>query len=155
MRWVFVVLLLWMGCTGEEGPAGLVGPQGEQGPPGENASFTVSDITLRADDFVPSTSGKDFMATFAVPAITQDIVNGGLLIAFFEAYPGMWFPMPYDKHISGNVAVLSYGYATGTAYVLITQEEVGSYLSFFDGYRVRFVTAAPGAGAASLRGVET
>lgn len=77
-----------------EGPTG---PQGEQGPQG-NANVTTitlddGDVTWTEGTYLGRTANT---YTFNPAAVTQDVVDNGTVLGYFNLFGGAWYPMPWS-----------------------------------------------------------
>jgi len=108
------VASLFTGCGGATGPAGPQGDQGPSGVTGQNAIFTSSPA-----DWQPSTSGSGtnfLLASYTVNIITQDAINTGVVMVYYQASTGVWAPLPYTYPISTSSTVeqtLTFNYSIG------------------------------------------
>lgn len=95
------------GATGPQGPAGPTGATGEtgaQGPQGADGNANVQSFLL-TNRSVALTG----FTTFSIPAITQEIVDQGLVLVYFRISGSGtgYFSLPYNE--AGNtLAVSSY-----------------------------------------------
>jgi hypothetical protein len=103
---------MFAGCGGAQGPQGDQGPQGPSGVTGTNAAFISN-----TSDWAGTTTGSGFnymLASYTMPIITQDAINTGVVMVYFEATTGVWAPLAYTYPISGSVEqTLTFNYAVG------------------------------------------
>lgn len=83
---VAVATLVFNSCT-KEGPAGPAGPAGDDG------SFTTYTFTSPATDWATAT-----YVEYAVPIITQDIMDKGIALVYVQDEYGYWNPCPSSWH---------------------------------------------------------
>lgn len=78
-----------MGATGPAGPQGPVGATGPAGPDTAAQTFILQNRGVVAVG----------LTTFAVPAITQNIVDNGAVLVFVRntGTTTTWFPLPYSS----------------------------------------------------------
>jgi hypothetical protein len=100
---LMILTILFMSCS-KDGVDGAIGPKGENGSNGTDGNANVTSIILR-DVVLPSTSNT----TFDVPELTQEILDEGLIVAYFDANRTVgtviWRPFP-DVSNNGKLAVL-------------------------------------------------
>lgn len=103
-------------CGGAQGPIGETGPQGPSGVTGYSAAF-ISNSTDWAPPAVPPASGANFLlAGYNVNILSQDAINTGVVMVYFEAGTGVWAPLPYTYPISTSstvVQTLTFNYQVG------------------------------------------
>ena len=103
---------MFAGCGGAQGPQGDQGPQGPSGVTGTNAAFISN-----PSDWTGVTTGSGFnylLASYNVNIITQDAINTGVIMVYFEASTGVWAPLSYTYPISGSVEqTLTFNYQVG------------------------------------------
>jgi hypothetical protein len=79
------------GPTGPEGPAGPAGPQGQTGADGtvDVKSFLLVNQSVKLTGFT----------TFTIPAITQEIVDSGIVLVYFRTTgtTSGYFALPYSE----------------------------------------------------------
>lgn len=94
------------GATGATGATGPAGPQGETGPaaPPEQDVIVASYLFLNRSVFLVGNT------RFALPAITQSIVDGGLVLAYFRntGTTTTWNAIPYNEQ-GNTLGVATYG----------------------------------------------
>lgn len=97
---LIAVVLMAMGCEGEEGPTGPMG----------NANVVTGTISPTSAEwlwnsiywFATTTgSGTGYLSRYVdipVEEITPEIISTGVVLVFFEAYPGSenWTPLPFQ-----------------------------------------------------------
>lgn len=94
-----LVLSVSISSCSKEGPIGPAGPQGPQGPTGttgpagQDASVPVS-TTLYVNNWVYSASAPSYMASISVPAITQNVLDRGIVAAYVSNGSGGWIALP-------------------------------------------------------------
>ena len=73
-------------------------------------------ITVRSADFSVNSSGTHGQATYQVPEITREVMQGGSVDAYLDLGGGRyWFPLPDGIQFSDLVvATRTYRYGTGT-----------------------------------------
>ena len=139
-----VAVLTLAAC--QEGPApGSSGDSTQQPPESKTQEFTI-----RANDFaiVPLSAFTAIaVAEYQVSIITADDVKNGLVTAELQIVAGsnVWVALPYVIHVgldSYSISTtLTYAYGTGAVRISVqgdvTQAEMSSILSDFDGYRIR------------------
>ena len=104
------------GATGATGPQGATGATGATGPAGPQGATGATGATGPAG--APGTQVQSFLllnqsvsltgyTTFKIPAITQNIVDEGVVLAYFRTTgsTGSWYALPYSE--SGRTIVLS------------------------------------------------
>ena len=89
------------GPEGPTGPQGPAGPQGPQGPAGEDGANIQS--YLLVNQSVTLTG----FTKFTIPAITQDIVDSGVVLVYFRTTGSTtgYFALPYSE--AGRTITLS------------------------------------------------
>ena len=83
---VAIATLAFTSCT-KEGPAGPAGPAGDDG------SFTTYNFTSPAADWAATT-----YVEYAVPTITQDVMDKGVAMVYVQDEYGYWNPCPSSWH---------------------------------------------------------
>lgn len=91
------------GATGADGVAGATGADGATGATGATGASTVIANYLFTNQSVFLAGNTRFL----VPAITQDIVNQGIVLVYFRntGTTTAWFSLPYSE--SGNTLNIS------------------------------------------------
>ncbi|MEN0054327.1 MAG: hypothetical protein AAGC65_11690 [Mucilaginibacter sp.] len=89
------------GPEGPTGPQGPAGPQGPQGPAGEDGANIQSYL------LVNQTVTLTGFTKFNIPAITQDIVDSGVILVYFRTTGSTtgYFALPYSE--AGRTITLS------------------------------------------------
>ena len=92
------------GATGANGATGATGAAGATGATGATGNADVSTYILRNVN-VPLTG-----TNFSVPAITQSILDQGLVLVYVSAtgITGPWYALPYSSPTT-TISLLSYG----------------------------------------------
>lgn len=108
-----IILLLFAACTpedGKEGDVGPVGPEGQIGPKGDDGNANVNSFTFSVAS-TDWTGGATKADTVSLPAISQAVVDGGIVQIYQTTTPGTpsWGVLPYSYIIvlntgTGNVA---------------------------------------------------
>jgi hypothetical protein len=82
------------GGTGPQGPAGANGADGTNGADGANGTMSVKSYLL-----VNKSVTLTGFTNFAIPAITQDIVDKGIVLAYFRTTgsTGAYYALPYSE----------------------------------------------------------
>ncbi len=109
-----LVAAFFTGCVGPEGPAGTNGTNGYDGAPGVTGTNAV--FASNPSDWSPAVaSGYNFLiAGYNVSIITQDAINTGVVMVYFESGSGTWSPLPYTYPLSAsNEQTLSFNYSLG------------------------------------------
>ncbi|MEL0645687.1 hypothetical protein V6251_14940 [Olleya sp. Ti.3.14] len=108
---------------GADGPAGADGIDGTNGADGMDGNANVQSITLDASTF----SGN--YTSVAIPEITQDILDNGVILTYLNNNPNNWVPVPcpFDTiafdfsvhviHYLGGID-FDYGDASGSNYTI-------------------------------------
>lgn len=103
------------GPQGEQGVAGSNGQDGQDGQDG-NANVKAYSFTAQPGDwFSFGTSGEvgyGWGVTYSLSAITQDIVNNGTVLLYYNTGSAM-VAMPYSFPEDGYVETYLYGYYAG------------------------------------------
>ncbi len=103
-----VGISLLTGCKGDTGPAGPAGNDGNDGAPGLNGNANVIGTnTVAVTGW--AISGTSWLATVAVPDITQNVVNTGLVEVYVQ-YGSTWFCLPDIIGINAT----TFGFSVGT-----------------------------------------
>jgi hypothetical protein len=79
-----------VGATGAQGPAGSTGPAGPQGATGTtNVTYSAWYVTTAADWTSIGTPPywEDYRFTRTAPAVTQAIIDNGLVLAYMKNWP--------------------------------------------------------------------
>ena len=136
----------------QQGPAtpetGLRGPQGPPGPSG-NTAVKVRTFTLQSSDFGFSTDRKIATAVYRMPEITQGVVDGGIVTAYWDLGDsrGAWWSLPHVFQFNDlTTAVVSYIYSPrsiGLQVTSIDPTSTGATVGVIDGFRVRVVIVPP------------
>jgi len=99
---IFTTLLaiMFSACEGPMGPAGPMGPQGQ---PGDESywyttSFTVNSSAWRLEG-QPDELNSYFYYDKAVPQLTNNIFNGGIVLLYLQAANNIKNVMPYVLHL--------------------------------------------------------
>jgi hypothetical protein len=113
------------GATGPQGPTGATGPQGpagQNGAAGADGSANVSSVLLTNRSVILTG-----FTQFSVPAITQDVVDKGLVLMYFRITGSNsgFFAMPYAE--AGQTLALS---SYGVGYVSVKSNFTASGLDF-------------------------
>jgi hypothetical protein len=113
------------GATGPQGPAGptgATGPQGADGATGADGNANVSSVLLTNRSVILTG-----FTQFNVAAITQDVVDKGLVLMFFRITGSNsgFFAMPYAE--AGQTLALS---SYGVGYVSVKSNFTASGLDF-------------------------
>ncbi len=109
-----VAALMVVGCEGEQGLTGPSGADGTDGTDG-NANVKTGTISPTNEEWLwystywfrtaPLASTGYFTRYVDIPVaeITPDIISAGVVLVFFEAYPGSgnWTPLPF-QFVEGN-----------------------------------------------------
>ncbi|MFC4218716.1 hypothetical protein [Flagellimonas marina] len=118
---VFLIsgLMLLAACSdGEDGAVGPQGEQGIQGEPGEDGNANVRSYLFEDQSF---TAGE---VPFNVPAVTQDILDYGVVLAYLRPLnANLWFGIPYYYQTS---SLTVYAISPGTV-TLSSTFDVTSY----------------------------
>ncbi|MFD0795277.1 hypothetical protein ACFQZX_16770 [Mucilaginibacter litoreus] len=97
------------GATGPQGPAGPQGPQGPQGPAGSNGQ---NGKDAEVQSFILENRGVTLtgFTTLPVPAITQDIVDRGIVFVYFKVTGTNtgYYALPYSEN-DRALSVSNYG----------------------------------------------
>ncbi len=117
------------GTTGPQGPAGpagatgSTGPQGPAGPAGQNGQDAA------VNSYVFTNKGVVLVGNtrFNLPAITQSIVNSGIVLAYFRntGTTTSWNALPYAE--AGNTLTIA---SYGVGYIDLKANFLGSGLDF-------------------------
>ena len=103
---------MFAGCGGAQGPQGEQGPQGPSGVTGTNAVFPSNPADWQ--DIVTGSGFNYALATYSVPILTQDAINTGVVMVYFQASTGVWAPLSYTYPIATNVEqTLTFNYQVG------------------------------------------
>ena len=110
------------GATGPQGPAGQNGADGAAGSNGADGNANVSSVLLTNRSVILTG-----FTQFSVPAITQDVVDKGLVLMFFRITGSNsgFFAMPYAE--AGQTLALS---SYGVGYVSVKSNFTASGLDF-------------------------
>lgn len=110
------------GPTGPQGPTGPAGPQGPTGSTGADGTMSVKSYLL-----INKSVTLTGFTNFAIPAITQDIVDSGVVLAYFRTTgsTGAYYALPYSE--AGRTITLS---DFGVGYVNIKANFSQSGLDF-------------------------
>tara|TARA_R110002050_G_scaffold204522_4_gene340244 strand:- start:179527 stop:180027 length:501 start_codon:yes stop_codon:yes gene_type:complete len=95
-----ICAVLTLSCSSEDGNDGAIGPQGiqgEQGPDGEDGNANVTSILF--EDQTILIGNNDF----AIPQLTQEIFDNGVVLAYLKGTDGSWQPLPLIQE--GNIAL--------------------------------------------------
>jgi hypothetical protein len=120
------LLLFFLSCT-KQGPAGATGATGTQGPPGAQGSTGSqgpegnANVTTVIFQNVTLTENGNTM--FNIPAITQAILDSGVVVAYYQGLGGdTWFSLPV-YYLSGGTltSITLYDLQLGSA----TLKDVG------------------------------
>ncbi len=90
------------GDTGPAGPQGAQGPAGPTGATGQPGNANVigsNTVNLTAANW--TASGNAYYCDLNVPAITQDVVDFGLVQVFIYVGTNTWTPLPYTPGLAG------------------------------------------------------
>jgi hypothetical protein len=102
---VFLIsgLMLLGACSdGEDGAVGPQGEQGIQGEPGEDGNANVKSYLFENQTLV------DGNTLFTIPAITQDIMDYGVVLGYFQtSSEDLWFALPYRSAQDFHVFIYS------------------------------------------------
>jgi hypothetical protein len=83
------------GANGAQGPAGATGAAGAQGPVGPGATYSAW-YTTTAADWVALPDPNQYTGIFkvdrAAPAITQSIIDNGVILGYISAWRVFGFP---------------------------------------------------------------
>lgn len=95
-------------------------------------------------------------ATYSVPAITQEVHDEGLVLAFIDitGTGDLWYAMPFTLNATGNVTTLGYLHRVGQLSVQISNEADIRIAFLFNNDLVKVITAPPGAAREALEGVD-
>lgn len=90
------------GSTGSQGPAGPegpAGPQGPAGPTGPQGPAGADGANVQSYLLVNKSVTLTGFTTFNVPAITQDIVDSGVILVYFRTTGSTtgYFALPYSE----------------------------------------------------------
>ena len=99
------------GPQGATGNTGATGPTGPQGPSGSNgadgANGTDGTMSVKSYLLINKSVTLTGFTNFAIPAITQDIVDKGVVLAYFRTTgsTGAYYALPYSE--AGRTITLS------------------------------------------------
>ncbi|MFN0202550.1 MAG: hypothetical protein ACKVTZ_13580 [Bacteroidia bacterium] len=123
-----LIPLFFLGGCAKEGPIGPQGPkgdkgdtgaQGAQGIPGQNgqngqnANVTGYNFVLNPSQWyhqgTSGSVGDRYVADISMPAITQSIINYGMVQAYYSWNQTYYFPLPVEIYAAGSYSTF-YGY---------------------------------------------
>jgi len=98
------------GATGPAGPAGPTGATGPAGPVGAPGADGKDGANIQTFLFTNKSVVLTGFNTFNVPAITQDIVNQGVVLVYFRSTGSTtgFYSLPYVEN-DRNISLSSYG----------------------------------------------
>jgi hypothetical protein len=119
-----VVALFAMSCSkdGAVGPAGPAGANGINGINGTNGNANVigtNTVSVPSSSWTSSGGNTVWTTTLTASAITQTIVDRGMVSVFFQSGSG-WIALPYSNPQNHYFTV--YGFALGSVQISITTE---------------------------------
>jgi len=131
------LMVFSMSCEGPQGPIGPVGPPGVPGPPGPPGSGGAAEVfsinySIIADDWIDEGQPGDAeffrFIDLSVPEITDDIVNSGLVLAYYRVdgqSPWNFLPYTVINHDPEFVQVFDFTYDPGfvTLFVKATDRD--------------------------------
>tara|TARA_R110000868_G_scaffold289544_4_gene549772 strand:- start:295 stop:804 length:510 start_codon:yes stop_codon:yes gene_type:complete len=98
-----VCAVLALSCSSEDGNEGAIGPQGiqgEQGTAGQDGEDGNANVTsILFEDQTILIGNNDF----AIPQLTQEIFDNGVVLAYLKGTDGSWQPLPLIQE--GNIAL--------------------------------------------------
>lgn len=130
---LFTVVLT--SCSPEDGKDGL---DGEQGIPGQDGNANVKTFLF---ENVPLEIGES--EPFLIPAITQDILDKGVVLGYINDTENVWYPLPYS--LAGNEINIFYLYEGA----LVTQS---NFALAAINYRFVVIEGNPGTGGKNSEG---
>ena len=145
MKRLLFVLMVLSACKGEDGLIGPEGPAGRDGTDGLDGAVNVSviQVTLTARHFTDF--GHVESAVFLRDEITQEIVNGGLVLAYTDlGTDDGWIQLPFVVPGSGNAVSVQFAYRTGEFEMLLVRERGEPVAEIFAGFTVKIILIPPG-----------
>ena len=93
------------GNTGATGPTGAQGPAGSNGDDGANGADGT--MSVKSYLLINKSVTLTGFTNFTIPAITQDIVDSGVVLAYFRTTgsTGAYYALPYSE--AGRIITLS------------------------------------------------
>lgn len=117
------------GATGSAGATGATGAAGATGATGAAGATGATGATGNADVNAYLFSNKSISITgtnFNVPAITQPIVDQGLVLVYMStSSSGPWYPLPYTQ---GGTTISLVNYSLGQISLIASTNQTGIYL---------------------------
>ena len=86
-------LTIMAACSPEDGKDGQDGAQGIQGEPGqdgEDGNANVVTVLFENKTYVVP------LTDFAIPEITQEILDYGVVLGYLNVINNTWYPLPYN-----------------------------------------------------------
>jgi hypothetical protein len=114
-----ISLILLMNCTGEKGeigPKGVAGQQGAKGDKGDTGASgefpktQTGSFTIKLADWKTNTTytaNDSYYAVVPVTAITKDVLDKGMISAWWVFTPNLQFPLPYERDVN-RILFVSY-----------------------------------------------
>jgi len=108
------IFAIYSGCKKDEiiGPAG---PSGATGPTGPTGNANVSRKTIAISDW--TNTNNYWYADIVDTDITQDIVNNGVVLVYYEIASGQWASLPYQDTSTLLAYTYSYIYSQDNLHV--------------------------------------
>jgi hypothetical protein len=79
-----------------------------------------------------------------MPAITQEVVSGGAVFAYWGSTGQRWVAMPFTLPVSGATTILGFAYEVNTFIPQVVSESTDpSVPSVFDGDQIKVVVVPP------------
>ncbi len=156
MKYLIALGALFIACEGPVGPAGPQGAQGtpgEQGAPGEDGPPGAANITVATFSILTSqidTSGNTGIYLRAIPEITQDVFNKGVVLVYVQI-GGFWAPLPvtdsydYNNNLGvDEVVEMTYLYSVGQLVIFYYDSFEPVFLAYFYTGPFKVVIIPPG-----------
>jgi hypothetical protein len=113
-----------IGPQGPQGEAGAQGPQGTQGPQGEQGPEGNADVkSYRFNLDLWDNQGSYLEKNISLPAITQAIVDDGMVMLYFKNRSGEWSALPYSFTFNGFTRSLNFAYSLSNIRIYLTSNE--------------------------------
>jgi len=106
MLGILLTLSITVGCKKES----IKGEKGDIGATGATGSANViSSNTILINNFFYYSSLKEYQASLSLPAITQEVLDKGVVIMYISDGSGTWYPLPYTD----GTTTLNYQFKLG------------------------------------------
>jgi hypothetical protein len=125
---IMILVLILTVCESVKGPTGPQGPKGEtgqQGPTGPEGKTSVLAQTIIVSTWEYNSDLSAYTAAITDSNISQDILDHGFVVVYWEMGTGVWVQLPWTLYITSSLSTTySVLYSLNTVLIMLRDSDL-------------------------------